>query len=53
VRVPIATESLAQLRFVGPSRLQIKYEYETINNRDVRTAALTARAGSAAIAVSR
>jgi hypothetical protein len=53
VRVPIATESIAQVRFVGPSRLQVKYEYETINNRDVRTAALAARAGSSATAVSR
>ena len=53
VRVPMATESLAQVRFVGPSRLQVHYEYETINNRDVRAAALAARAGSAATAISR
>lgn len=48
VRVPIATESLAQVRFVGPSRLNVQYEYETINNRDVRAAALSARAGAVA-----
>ena len=53
VRVPTATESIAQLRFIGPSRLQVHYEYETINNRDVRTAALAARAGSSATAISR
>jgi hypothetical protein len=54
VRVPTATESLAQVRFVGPSRLQVHYEYEMINNRDVRAEALAARAGtSAPAAVSR
>jgi hypothetical protein len=41
VRVPVATESIAKVRFVGPSRLNVQYEYETINNRTVRTAALT------------
>lgn len=39
VRVPTATESVAKVRFVGPSRLNVKYEYESINNRDVRTTA--------------
>jgi hypothetical protein len=53
VRVPVATESLAQVRFVGPSRLNVEYEYETINHRDVRAAALTARAGSSVSAIGR
>ncbi|HVL67040.1 MAG TPA: hypothetical protein VM364_07235 [Vicinamibacterales bacterium] len=44
-RVPVSTESIARVRFVGLSRLNISYEYETINHRDVRTAALNAPAG--------
>ena len=46
VRVPIATESLAKVRFAGPSRLQVHYEYETINHRDVRTTPPPAIAGT-------
>lgn len=38
VRVPIATESLAKVRFVGRSRLNVRYEYDTINGRSVKTA---------------
>jgi hypothetical protein len=45
VRVPIQTESIAQVRFVGASKLNMTYEYETINNRGVKTAALSALAG--------
>jgi hypothetical protein len=40
VRVPVATESIAKVRFVGPSRLDVRYEYESINNRPVRSVAL-------------
>ena len=39
VRVPIATESTAKVRFAGLSRLDVHYEYETINGRPVRLAA--------------
>lgn len=39
VRVPIATESLAKIRFVGRSRLDVKYEYESVNGQPVTTAA--------------
>ena len=39
VRVPIATESLAKVKFVGRSKLNVRYEYETINGRTVKTAA--------------
>lgn len=35
VRVPIATESTAKVKFVGNSKLHIQYEYETINGRPV------------------
>lgn len=40
IRVPIGVESIAKVRFVGPSRLSVTYEYETINHRTVTTAAL-------------
>lgn len=39
VRVPIATESLAKVKLAGRSRLNVTYEYATINGRSVRTAA--------------
>ena len=35
VRVPIATESTAKVKFVGNSKLSVEYEYETINGRQV------------------
>jgi hypothetical protein len=39
VRVPIATESLAKVKLAGRSRLNVKYEYESVNGRPVGTAA--------------
>jgi hypothetical protein len=47
VRVPIQTESIAKVRFAGTSKLNMTYEYETINNRAVTTEApaLLARLG--------
>jgi hypothetical protein len=35
VRVPIATESVAKVKFAGLSHLEVQYEYETINGRPV------------------
>lgn len=35
VRVPVATESIAKVRFAGQSRLEVEYEYESINGRPV------------------
>ena len=35
VRVPIATESIAKVKLAGRSRLQVDYEYESINGRPV------------------
>jgi hypothetical protein len=35
VRVPVATESIAKVKFAGQSRMEVEYEYETINNRPV------------------
>ena len=49
VRVPTATESVAKVRFVGPSRLNVRYEYQTINNRDVRTTAANTPAAPLAV----
>lgn len=39
VRVPIATESTAKVKFAGLSYLDVHYEYETINGRPVSMAA--------------
>jgi hypothetical protein len=35
IRVPLATESVAKVKFVGTSRLDVQYDYETINGRPV------------------
>jgi hypothetical protein len=42
VRVPIATESTAKVKFAGVSHLEVHYEYETINGRPVSLAARNA-----------
>ena len=39
VRVPIATESVAKVKFAGVSHLEVHYEYESINGRPVSLAA--------------
>jgi hypothetical protein len=36
--VPIAIESIAKVKFAGHSRLDVFYEYESINGRPVTTA---------------
>ena len=35
IRVPISTESVAKLKLAGTSRMDVRYEYETINGRPV------------------
>ena len=40
VRVPIATESVAKVKLAGRSRLDVRYEYDTINGKTVKTAAV-------------
>lgn len=35
VRVPVATESVAKVKFAGQSRMEVQYEYESINGRPV------------------
>jgi hypothetical protein len=35
VRVPVATESTAKVKFAGVAYLDVRYEYETINGRPV------------------
>jgi hypothetical protein len=39
VRVPIATESVAKVKFAGLSHLEVRYDYETINGHPVSVAA--------------
>jgi hypothetical protein len=39
VRVPVSTESIAKVKFAGQSRLDVFYEYESINGRKVSVAA--------------
>ena len=39
VRVPVSTQSVAKVKFAGQSRLDVEYEYESINGRTVTTAA--------------
>jgi hypothetical protein len=39
VRVPVSTESIAKVKFAGESRLDVFYEYESINGRKVSVAA--------------
>ena len=44
VRVPIATETGAKVKMVGTSKLQVLYDYESVNGRPVRTAAARSEA---------
>ena len=44
VRVPIATESTAKIKFAGLSTLDVEYEYASINGRPVSVAARTVAA---------
>ena len=46
VRVPIATESVAKVKLAGMSKLNVRYEYESINGRTVSSAARLTRASS-------
>lgn len=39
VRVPVSTESVAKVKFAGLSRLEVHYEYESINGRPVSLSA--------------
>jgi hypothetical protein len=38
VRVPVSTETIAKVKFAGQSRLDVSYEYESINRRPVSMA---------------
>jgi hypothetical protein len=35
VRVPVSTETVAKLKFAGQARLDVRYEYESVNGRPV------------------
>jgi hypothetical protein len=39
VRVPISTETVAKIKFAGTSRMDVRYDYESINGRPVSLAA--------------
>ena len=39
VRVPIATETVAKVKMVGTAKLQVLYDYESVNGRPVRVTA--------------
>jgi hypothetical protein len=39
IRVPVTTESIAKVKFIGTSRLEVQYDYESINGRPVSLAA--------------
>jgi hypothetical protein len=39
VRVPISTESIAKIRFAGISKLEVHYDYESINGRPLSLSA--------------
>ena len=45
VRVPISTESIAKVKLAGKSRLNVRYEYESVNRRPVTTEAIRSTAG--------
>lgn len=35
IRVPVSTESIARVKFAGLSRMEVQYDYESINGRPV------------------
>jgi len=39
VRVPVSTDTVAKLKFAGTSRMDVRYDYESINGRPVSIAA--------------
>ena len=45
VRVPVSTESVAKIKFAGISRLDVQYDYESINGRPISLAARRLQAG--------
>lgn len=47
VRVPVATESIAKIKFAGLSRMRVRYEYESINGQPVRVSARRATGAGA------
>ena len=38
VRVPVATETTAKVKFVGTAQLEVRYQYESVNGRPVNVA---------------
>jgi hypothetical protein len=44
VRVPVATETTARVKFVGTAQLEVLYDYESVNGRSVAISALPSAA---------
>ena len=53
VRVPIATQSVAKVKVIGVSRMDMQYEYATINGRPVSSAARQVMASAATAGTAR
>src|SRR6185436_18191294 len=41
VRVPVATETTAKVKFVGTAQMDVVYDYHTVNGRTVGTVSAT------------
>ena len=50
IRVPVSTESVAKVKLAGLSKLEVHYEYETINGRPVSAAAAASQVAARQIA---
>jgi hypothetical protein len=50
VRVPVSTETIAKVKFAGQSRMDVTYEYETINRHPISQAARQTLASNSATA---
>jgi hypothetical protein len=48
VLVPVSTESVAKIKFAGQSRLDVQYDYESINGRPISVTARRVLASAAA-----
>jgi hypothetical protein len=40
VRVPVATETTAKMKFIGTAQMDVTYEYQTVNGRPIAVSAL-------------
>jgi hypothetical protein len=40
VRVPVATETTAKVKFIGTAQMDVTYDYQTVNGRPIAVSAL-------------